>query len=236
MLIYLLHFHNCNGTNFMNNVIRKGYNAPKNSFRAHITKKYIHTNGRKWDIALNYSKYNIKKYENLIKIYGGDIISSEFFFNYEHFLYHKERNIYNITILRDPYERFMSSYKKHNKGESIYEFMEIELEREEGLKVNYNKPNYYVRLLNNLENYEEVKDTHYENACKILNEFDSVCILEDKSSFDNLDTFLNSKNLQQIKYSEVYDYKKKYEFNSKFYKLNNYDYKLYNYALSINKF
>lgn len=30
--------------------------------------------------------------------------------------------------------------------------------------------------------------------------------------------------------------KKKYDFNSEFYKLNEYDYKLYNYALSMNKF
>ncbi len=116
----------------------------------------------------------------MIKNHGGDIIASEFFFNYEHFLYHKKNNIYNITILREPYERFMSSYKKHNKGETQSEFIKMDLEREEGLKVNYNKPNYYVRLLNNIKNDEVVKDIHYENACKILDEFDFVCILENK--------------------------------------------------------
>lgn len=236
MIIYLLHFHNANGTHFIKIAKRKEYKVPNNSFNCNIQKPYIHTDGRKWNIALDYSKYNVNEYKSLLEKHGGDIIASEFFFNYEHFLYHKRNNICNITILREPYERFMSSYTKHNKGESQSEFMRIDLEREEGVKVNYNKPNYYVRLLNNMKNDEEVKNIHCENACKILEEFDFVCILEDKNSFDNLDAYLKSKNIQQLEYSKVYDYNKKYEFNSEFYELNEYDYKLYNYAVSMNKF
>ena len=104
-------------------------------------------------------------------------------------------------------------------------------------KLNYNKYNYYVKLLNGLgDNPDiEINESHLDNAKNILSKFNTILILEDKNSFNLLN-----------KYNIVYDNTKKnvcHEYNTnlifpsyeEFKKENYYDYKLYEYAKELSE-
>jgi len=94
-----------------------------------------------------------------------------------------------LTVVRDPYERFISNMNV-DKAKNPHNYMRrnIIITRKRKLLVSFNKPNYYVRMLNGLGAQPDAVLTtaHLEKAKRVLSKFHTVVILEMKPSFRQL--------------------------------------------------
>jgi len=143
-----------------------------------------------------------------------------------------------VTCIRDPYARFVSNMFVNGANASellnplTWMNRDIQLKRG-NLWVNFNKPNYYVKMMNGYgdEPQREVSREDLETAKRNLNDFDVVIILEVAESFRLLK-----------KYGIEYDGEIKNVKNNiksigmtqeQFISLNDLDYEFYEYAKTI---
>ena len=232
-LIIFMHFHKSGGTSIYNMFKTSGYN-----FHHH------NHNGNPWDKNKQIIKYwnydNIKLNLFLDHLNNNNINFIGLEWNF--FKYYNEID-YNrfilITCIRDPYHRYKSNMNFYNNKDTIldyYHWHNLEC-RIDNCTVNYNKHNYYVRMLNGLgdnPNYN-INETHLNIAKKNLEKFSIILILENRKSFDLLkklnvypDIMHNNKSVYKkkiINFPEIEEFKI----------LNKFDYELYEFAKHLSK-
>jgi len=186
----------------------------------------------------NYKKDKFNIFKNILHKKGIEFVA----FEWNYFKFFNEidyKNIELITCIREPYKRFISnmivdkhinSYNYNNKNikwpwsESNQTFF-----------VNYNKYNYYTKMLNGFGDIPniELNDTHIEIAKQNLSKFSTIIILDDSETFNLLKKYDKIHTLDQHKNKNMH---KNMHENScvidfeEFKRLNHYDYELYEYA------
>lgn len=193
-IILFLHFHKCAGTS-INNAFKNFSKYPIN----------INGNPFKTDNEiLQFWNYNSLDFENFKKsLIENNIqfiaLEWNFFKNYNSI---NLSNIELITIMRDPYKRYISnmlfdksyvmrSYEKKKKIKHYNNFF-----------LNYNKFNYYTKMLSGLGNDLDTKITikHLNDAKKNLEKFSIIIILEISETFNLLNKY-NIYNVEKKKYN-----------------------------------
>lgn len=221
--VIFLHFHKAGGTTI--NSFFKKYNKWKpnrNGNPLWLDKKYVNF----WDY--NREEFNI--FKNILLECNIEFIA----FEWNYFKFYKEidySNIELITCIREPYKRFISNMCVDKYNDS-YKYNNATIsERRRGV-VNYNKYNYYTKMLNGFGNRPniQINDEHLEIAKKNLSKFSIILILEDKNTFKLLQKYKKicthkihknkNKNKKIRNVIDINDFKKK----------NKYDYELYEYA------
>ena len=244
-MILFLHFHKCGGS-----TINKCFN--------HYIKYKPNVNGNPFLVDDEYNKKSIIKFweykPDKINTFFHNIIEDKIqfiacewnWFKYSDIQHINFDKINLITCIRDPFERFISNYNA-NGGNTIFQTPEkynnkiLYWERSftnQKFKLNTNKYNYYVKLLNGLGNKPNAKinKTHLDNAKNILCKFNTIIILEKPETFKLLQEYGIAEVVTRNKSNKpkpiiTQDFKDQFIINNK------YDYELYNFAanLSISK-
>lgn len=222
--ILFLHFHKAGGT-----TINRLFNNKK---------KYpLNKNGNPYldkETIIHFWNFNLEQFEQfkrMLKKLEVRFIAMEwnFFKNDVSF-----NGVRLITCLRDPYDRFISNLN-YDKKLDAREYQKENIKcsdyvNKKPFYINYNKNNYYVKLLNGLGDRPdvEVDESDLENAKKLLEKFRDIIILEKPWTFN------------QLKKYGIKNYYKKNETltpkidggmtREEFVKNNILDYELYNYA------
>lgn len=230
-IICFLHFHKSGGSSI--NELFKKYNKYKPN-----------SNGNPWNKSntkiikfWNYNKDKFENFKNKLLSQKVNFVSLEWNF----FKFYNEINLTNIELIvciRDPYKRYISNMmvcNNHNMHSFNDETISWSRKRSnQKFKVNFNKYNYYTKMLNGFGDKPNIKinKTHLEIAKKILSKFSTIIILEDKETFRLLEKY----NIYNI----VHKHKNTKKQNTnvvckfeEFYKYNIYDYELYNYAIKL---
>lgn len=230
-IILFLHFHKCAGTSV---------NSAFNNF-----KKYpLNKNGNPYktkDEILQFWNYNSLDFENFKKALienNIEFIALEwnFFKNYNAINF---SNIELITVMRDPYERYVSNMLHELKFDKCYDmqiFEKKKIKHPNKFFLNYNKFNYYTKILSGLGNDLDTKITtqHFNDAKKNLEKLSTIIILEIPETFDLLKKY-NIYNIKQQNKSNTED-KNKLIMNKNFFiEQNKFDYLLYNHAVKLSK-
>jgi len=121
--------------------------------------------------------------------------------------------IHFVTIVRDPWSRFRSTYERElflkyiglRRGLCVAKNSLDKWMKEENTNHQYPRenawggtlsPNYYIRMLNGINsdtNHQELTDFHLEQAKSIMRRFDVVALLEDATDMKNkIDTFFGA--------------------------------------------
>ena len=237
--ILFMHFHKSYGTSLISTFKLKFKLYEKNM------------NGNPWVENSHVILFNEMNNNELINWYNSincDLVCLEWnFFTNFNSLHSKLFNF--ITILRDPYDRFISAYKiyhSRNNNVNIWEFCSKKLNNfyilgkmqkcvnQKSYPIIINEFNYYTKMINGLGNTHNAKinQDHYQNAINILKTFDVKTDVEIKNNNYNFNKFGIDKiiktNVNKNKKNIVIDNK----FKEYFIKQNSYDYKIYNFFLS----
>lgn len=225
--ILFLHFHKAGGTTMAKlfQGVRKKYPRQKNGNP--FSKEGI--------IPLwTYKRQRLNRFAARLKKLGVGYVAVEWNF----FIHHRTiswKPFHFLTLLRDPYERFISTMNVH-RATNARAYMKGHVhisKRGKKIPVSFNRPNFYVRMLNGLGTRPEasINRNHLEHAKNVLSRFDTICILENKPSFQALDKLgVKKKNPSNVK-RNVCKKKKRYFIERKaFEKLNKLDMELYSFA------
>lgn len=228
-VIIFLHFHKSGGT-FINKLFIN-YN------------KYIkNRNGNPWTPdntkIIKFWNYNRTQFDNFInkcKYENVEFLSLEWnFFKFYNDLNYN--NIQLITCIREPYQRFKSNmnydscfnYKDYINKTILWSRKNVK----QNFNVNYNKYNYYVKMLNGFGDLPDIKitNTHLEIAKRNLEKFTTIIILEDINSFQLLTRYKINPDNQEKKNAHKYSRNINILSIDEFKKENFFDYQLYEYA------
>eukprot|EP00957_Ditylum_brightwellii_P082462 6269743-Ditylum_brightwellii.AAC.2 len=149
---------------------------------------------------------------------GLDIVNLEYNFLLPEDYFKVQSELWTVTMLCNPWDRFQSTYKKElsrrcrkcedvkctNLTETCYEENNMEMWMYHGTGIQSKEqrrrwggilsPNYYTRMLNGLGDVHdaELTQSHLDTAKKVLGTFDHVLILEmpDASKIEKLNAFL----------------------------------------------
>ena len=229
--IFFFHFHKGGGTT-INHLFRKIKKYPNNR------------NGNPWgkNNIIPFWNYDKKEFNNFkleLKSKKVKFVAFEWNF-FKNFNCLDFDNIELITVIRDPYERFISNMNVDGHTDPLeYSRLNSKWERKgvsQTFNVNYNKFNYYVKMLNGYgDNHNiEVNEEHLKIAKKNLGLFSIIIILENQESFD----LLKKYGINNVKKKRNINKKKKIYGNlslEDFKKKNAMDYKLYEYTKSLSK-
>tara|TARA_Y100001933_G_scaffold256295_1_gene300767 strand:- start:108 stop:923 length:816 start_codon:yes stop_codon:yes gene_type:complete len=228
--IFFLHFHKAGGTSI-------------NNFFHKYKKFSPNLNGEPMNddrTCIPFWTYHRKEFNK----FKSNLLKSEIkfiAFEWNYFEFYKEidfKNIELITCIRDPYERFISnmaftSYKLQKNYKDHDEFNKEIFKKEGKYLLNFNKYNYYTKILNGFGNKpnKEINKNHLEIAKNNLSKFSVIIILDNKDTFKLLQRYrskisLNHKNKNKNIKNYSIDFK---EFKKK----NQYDYELYEYAVKL---
>ena len=240
--ILFMHFHKSYGTSLITTFSKKYKLCSKNM------------NGNPWIENSEIILFNEINNNQLISFYNSIhynflCLEWNFFksFNQLHL------NLFNIiTIIRDPLERYISTYKQHickygkdkvniwdfNKRNYTNFFIGGKMQKclnQKSFPIIINKFNYYTKMLNgfgNIHNYK-IDNSHYKKAISILKTFDVKTDIEIKQGKYNYDYFGIDKiiktNVNNNKKSLIDD-----KFKDYFIKNNLYDYKIYRLFCNLN--
>ena len=239
--ILFMHFHKSFGSSVVNTF--------KHKFKLHD----MNMNGNPWvenSHVILFNEMNNNELTNWYNSINCDLVCLEwnFFTNFNQ-LHSKLFNF--ITILRDPYDRFISTYKlylarKGNEKDNIWEFSSKKFDNfyiqgkmqkcknQKKFPIIINEFNYYTKMINGLGNTHnsQINEYHYQNAIKILKTFDVKTDVAIKNNDYNFNNFgidkIKKDNVNKNKTMTVIDN----EFKEYFMKENLYDYKIYNFFLS----
>jgi len=233
-ILFFLHIHKGGGTT-INHLFRKYRRYPHN------------INGNPWRVENSSSRQLIKfwdygknQFEEFLKILNQKKVKFVAF-EWNYFKHAEEidtTRIRLVTCIRDPYSRFVSSMFAHgaSKRELLnpVSWMNRDFQwarvKSQHFWVNWNKPNFYVRMMNGYgdEPRREVTREDLGTAKRNLAEFDVVMILEIAESFRLLEKY-------GIKYQgeafNVNHHKRNVGMTrEQFIELNKLDYEFYEYA------
>lgn len=249
-----LHFHKAAGISVLTFLNQQGLKFHKQHYSANPWNKHK----TKPIVFWNFPKKKLQKWSQKLETkHRTGVIACEWNFIPEQNMLPTHKY---ITCLRDPFKRYLSNFvverfltgptreaqkifrqgKTTSKSLQIFlnEFPKLNLKRTKrnmSFKLSYNKPNYYVRMLNNLGESPNVQMTeeHLEKAKEILKKFEIILIIDYPPSFQQLKKHFNSTKiphansmkwkkptLSQIPESIISEFKKR----------NHLDYQLYEYA------
>ena len=229
-IIFFMHFHKSGGTTI--NYLFNKYNKHKPN-----------SNGNPWCKSnteiikfWNYNKDEFNKFKNYLLSQKVNFVGFEWNF----FKFYNEINLTNIELIvcmREPHKRYISDMLVNNSNnmhafnnKTIWWRRKRSVQR---FKVNYNKYNYYTKMLNGFGDQPdiEINETHLDIAKNNLFRFSTIIILEDKDTFQLLEKY-NIYNTEHKNKNN--NNNKNILFNlEEFKKYNTYDYELYNYAINL---
>lgn len=228
-IIFYLHFHKCGGTTI---------NTLFNKYNKHIP----NANGNPWNKSnkkiikfWDYKKKKFNEFKKRLNSQNIKFVAFEWNF-FKHYNYIDLNNIELVVCLRDPYNRYISNMKMDNcYNMTLYNKKNVTWRRSRSdqiFDVNYNKYNYYVKMLNGFGDQPNIKinRTHLEIAKKNLEKFSTILILENKDTFkllEKYDIYDIAHNNQSSKSNNIVSNFKKFK------KYNRYDYELYDYAIKL---
>lgn len=229
-IIFFLHFHKSGGSTI---------NHLFNNYNKHIP----NINGNPWckshEKIIKFWNYNKNEFDNFKKyllLQKVNFVAFEWNF-FKYFNEIDTSNIELIVCIRDPYKRYISNMMVEN-NHSIHIFNERTIwwntERSnQKFKVNYNKYNYYTKMLNGFGDQPniEINQTHLEIAKHNLSKFSTIIILEDIDTFKLLEKYnifnIVHKNKNNNKNQNILCQLEEFK------KYNTYDYELYQYAINL---
>ena len=226
-IILFLHFHKCAGTtiNYLFNDFNK-YPQNKNGNPFTIKNEII----QYW----NYNSLDFENFKNSLIERNIQFISLEwnFFKNYDSI---NLSNIDLITVLREPYNRYISNML-HYKCYNMKIFEKKKIKHRNNFLLNYNKFNYYTKMLSGLGNDLDTKITmkHFYDAKKNLEKISTIIILEIPETFNLLKKY-NINNIVKKNITNKKNLKKLIIDQNFFIEQNRFDYLLYNYAIKLSK-
>lgn len=226
-IILFMHFHKSAGTsiNKMFENYRK-FPVNKNGNPYMDKETIIHF----W----NFNKDQFNKFKMFVRSMNVNYVSLEwnFFLNEVDF-----SGMKLITCFREPYSRFISNLN-FDKKNNAFSFQQEKISAPKYINkkpffLNYNKNNYYVKILNGFGNSPNlvIDKTHLEKAKRILDNFDEIIIMEYPETFKKLEKYgINTNVKMNVNTSKKIDGGMK---KDKFMKMNNFDYELYDYACKL---
>jgi len=233
-IAFFLHMHRSGGTT-INYLFREFKKYPENN------------NGNPWKTQpreiIQFWDYGKEEFNNFLQnLTQMKVKFVAFEWNYfKHFEAIDTSQIRLLTSIRDPYARYVSNMFANNANRKEISnpiwWMNRDLQWNwaypQHFWVSYNKPNYYVRMMNGFgdEPHREVNQEHLETAKRNLDYFDVVIILEIAESFCLLRKF-------GVKYEGGASYagsknRKIGMTQEQFKNLNELDYEFYEYARNI---
>lgn len=230
-IVFFLHFHKSGGSSI-------------NYLFNHYNKHKPNANGNPWTEAgeiIKFWNYNKEEF-NLFKTYLLTKKINFVAFEFNFFKLYDQIDLSNIELIvciRDPYKRYVSNMLFDNV-EKMHSFnnktiWRIGNKKTNGkYKVNYNKFNYYTKMLNGFGDMPdiEINDKHLEIAKNNLSKFSTIIILEDQETFKLLEKYdiykMEHKNKNKNKKNIIANFED-------FKNLNLYDYQLYEYAIELSK-
>ncbi len=233
-----MHFHKAGGTT-INNLF---FNYNKHIPNGNGNPLYISGDPSK-AVEIPFSNYNRDEFNQFKKyLFLKNVNFVAFEWNF--FKFYNELDLTNIeliTSIREPYNRYISNMGKRpypcDTLEGFYKWTfwvhppDISAQN---FTVNYNKYNYYVKMLNGFGNEPDLKinEIHLENAKKILDKFSTIIVLENKETYKLLKKY-NINQLAHCNQRTTDKPKKDINQYEEFKKNNKYDYELYNYAIKL---
>jgi len=227
--VFFLHMHKAGGTT-ITYLFRKLKWYPRNG------------NGNPWrgKGVVNFWEYGKQQFNDfLLKLYATKVQFIAFEWNYFKNVEEIDKSrIRLVTCIRDPYSRFVSNMFAHGANASELlnplTWMNRDFHLKKGnLWVNFNMPNYYVKMLNGYgdEPHREVSREDLETAKLHLNDFDVVVILEVAESF----RLLKKYGIEYDGEIKNVNHKKRVigMTQEQFRALNELDYEIYEYAKKI---
>lgn len=227
-IILFVHFHKAGGTS-INHMFYKDYKhyEPNKNGNPYFDEETI----------IDFWNYNTEEFnifKNDLRLKKVNFIAMEWNF----FKYDVDLSDLNLLIcFREPYDRFISAFNKDNRTSAIaYQKENIGCGKyinKVDFYLNYNKNNYYVKMLNGLGNSPDISIElhHLENACRILDKFQDIIILEKPQTFEklkkyNIDNIIKHNVSNKTKINGGID-------REYFMRRNLYDYLLYDYACKL---
>lgn len=185
--VIYMHFHKSAGTSIISSLINAGYKA----YPAHMNGNSRVENSHLIDFW-NYNEEQLLEFADELYRHQVSLVSLEWNF-LRHFSQVLKNRFQFLTIIRDPYDRFLSTYRVRRKCENlgsiaefssrIYTNMDIEEKMQrvnnQEFPIIINEYNYYTKMLNGFGNIHnvELNEAHLIKAKQILSAFD-VLILE----------------------------------------------------------
>jgi len=231
--IFFLHFHKAGGSSLVN-CFNKKYNlhVPNINGNPHLKNPKIYGSN-----LIPFWDFTNEQFQCWVQTLDKEQFIA---FEWNYFKHYNDidtTKIELITQIRDPFNRFMATNKvNNNNGNYIsYESENLKWGKKEGnyFNVNFNKYNYYVKMLNGLGDIHniEVNETHLEIAKKQLDKFFFVIILEEPESYKPFEKYYNvAHGIYKNDSKKYLQNKEQIEFKKNFIEKNALDYKLYNYA------
>lgn len=231
-MIIFLHFHKCGGTSIVQSFSKR--------YKLYST----HKNGNPWNRKENtlvpfwtYGSNRLFRWCQRLEGRKVEFVALEWGFFSGFLGLNYIRCARYFACLRDPLKRLVSNYI-FNGGDqkfgSIEEYQEKDFTWKSGplsIATNYNKPNYYVKVLNSLEDPNVfVTLGHFENARQILCSFEVIIILDHPETFKLLKSNFGVEMLHQKKNKTSKHYSISAEFEQKFRYENHWDYQLYQFC------
>jgi len=225
--VLFLHFHKAGGTTI--NDLFNGY------------KKFpINKNGNPYldkDTIIhfwNFNKHQFNLFKKMVSEIGVKFIAMEWnFFKHDVDL----SGFKLITCLRDPYDRFISNLNFDGRTDAFeYQKENIICNDFENINYkfyhNYNKNNYYVKLLNGYGDRPDIiiDEKHLVKAMMILKKFNDIIILEKPKTWNKLKKYGIIYKKQDKKNQAINEKIDGGMTKEKFRELNEFDYRLYDYA------
>lgn len=249
-MIIFLHFHKAAGMSIVEFFRRSGY-------RFH----YHNRNANPWDKKkpIYFWRFETEKLKEWISTRKKcNFIACEWNFMKPHVMNSmtESSDVTLVTCLRDPWKRYLSNYlyepdrqlpksilvprNRIRQGRVVDEhyildFSKVNIMRDKRglrLRMNYNKDNYYVRMLNGMGEDWNTKITseHLRIAKSVLAKFDVIIVIEIPESFRQLRRFSKRRNLGHAHPGRYQKPKVSQSLIDEFKKRNYYDYQLYEFA------
>ena len=193
-LVYL-HFHKAGGTSVVQSLLQNHiYKAWNPILEGQWCGTCEPNNGmpyESFDTIFPIWEYNASEWETFLRTGRARNVSLialewDFFHNFSA-IYAADKYIEWVTVLRDPYERFVSEYHweitRSQSHPIIYEDFvskHMHASHPKNLPVNHNQANYYVKMLNGMGNVWDlnVTEAHFNQACMVLQRFTKVVPLQ----------------------------------------------------------
>lgn len=216
-----LHFHKCAGSSIVNLLSKCGY------------RPYSQLSGLlPWFVDEAVQGYTPEQlaefYENSARIDGVNLISFEWWKP----IFFANRNIHYVTVLRDPFERFLSDYFFSFHHEKGFKEKGISLEDYSGYREgSHYSDNYYCKLLLNKPASHIITDDNLNHAVNELFKINTVVILENPDTYKRLDKIPRVRHSKLPMINKTQGPKRySQRFKNRWIKENEHDYTLYSIA------
>lgn len=228
--IVFLHFHKAGGTT-INKVFEGG---PRRKFPRHANGNPYSKHG---PIPLwTFKPKRLAKFRAKLDRLGVGFVALEWNF-FQHHASIDWSAFHFLTVLRDPYERFISNMNFDGacKPKAYMRKRMHVVRKGVRIPVSFNRPNYYVRMLNGLGGDPDAKlgRAHLQRAQRVLARFDTVLVLEDPGTFGLLRPLGARRSPSEVKKNVAKGKKRYWMGRAAFERRNRLDRQLYRFAVRL---